>query len=116
MPIFPNIKNERSVLYIDNLSEFVRLMIDNYESGVFFPQNREYMNTSYAIKALGKSQGKRIRLVRGLKFPLRVLSVMCGAVNKAFGSFTYDKALSEYKYDYCKKSFDESILEMYGDN
>ena len=61
-PIFPKVKNERSVLYIDNLSEFIKLMIDNGESGVFFPQNREYMNTSETVRLLGAAKGRRIRL------------------------------------------------------
>ena len=36
LPLFPNIKNERSVLYIENLASFVKLMIDNNENGTFF--------------------------------------------------------------------------------
>ena len=35
-PFFPNIKNQRSMLYIDNLCEFIRLIIDNAEAGIFF--------------------------------------------------------------------------------
>ena len=33
---FPYVKNERSMLYIGNLVEFVRLMIENEEQGIFF--------------------------------------------------------------------------------
>lgn len=35
LPIFPYVENERSMLYIGNLCEFVRLMIENNEHGVF---------------------------------------------------------------------------------
>ena len=35
-PIFPKIDNKRSMIYIDNLSEFVRLLIDDCSSGLFF--------------------------------------------------------------------------------
>ncbi len=35
LPFFPDIYNERSMLYIDNLCEFIRLMIYNEESGIF---------------------------------------------------------------------------------
>ena len=113
MPIFPYVKNERSVLYIDNLSEFVRLMIDNGESGIFFPQNKEYMNTSLAVKLLGEAQGKRVRLLRGLTPVLRVCGVFIGFVNKAFGNLTYDEKISEYEYEYRIKSFEDSIFEIY---
>ena len=114
LPIFPMVKNERSVLYVDNLSEFVRLMIENGESGIFFPQNKEYMNTSLAVKLLGEAQGRRVRLVRGFTLPLRLLGVFVGFVNKAFGNLTYDMEISEYKYEYRKKNFEESIFEIYG--
>src|SRR5690625_3200465 len=40
-PIFPDFNNQRSMLHIDNLCEFVKLIIDNKESGLFFPQNKE---------------------------------------------------------------------------
>ena len=114
LPVFPMVENERSVLYVDNLSEFVRLMIENGEAGVFFPQNREYMNTSLAVKLLGEAQGRRVRLLRGFTLPLRALGLFVGFVNKAFGNLTYDKNISEYKYEYRKKSFEESVFEMYG--
>ena len=41
IPFFPYVNNERSMLYVGNLVEFVRLMIENVESGVFYPQNKE---------------------------------------------------------------------------
>ena len=113
-PIFPMVKNERSVLYVDNLSEFVRLMIDNEESGIFFPQNSEYMNTSFAVKLLGEAKGKKIRLLRGFTLPLRMAAVFIGFINKAFGSFTYDKQMSEYKQEYRKVGFEQSISMVFG--
>lgn len=113
-PIFPKVKNERSVLYVDNLSEFVRLMIDNGESGVFFPQNREYMNTSEAVRMIGRAQGRRIRLLRGFTLPLRILGLFTGFVNKAFGNLTYGMEMSEYKEDYRKADFERSIAESCG--
>lgn len=113
-PIFPKVKNERSVLYVDNLSEFIRLMIDNGESGTFFPQNREYMNTSEAVRLLGAAKGRRIRLWRGFTLMLRMAGAVVGFVNKAFGSFTYDMGMSEYKEDYRKVRFEESIAIAYG--
>jgi nucleoside-diphosphate-sugar epimerase len=51
-PIFPQIDNKRSMIYIDNLSEFVKQLIDNQSGGLFFPQNAEYVNTSEMVTAL----------------------------------------------------------------
>jgi len=39
-PIFPNIENKRSMIYIDNLCEFIKRRIDSMDSGIFYPQNK----------------------------------------------------------------------------
>ena len=46
LPVFPYVANQRSMLYIENLTEFVRLLIDDEAAGIFCPQNNEYTNTS----------------------------------------------------------------------
>lgn len=100
LPFFPKVKNERSMLYIENLCEFVRLMIENEESGIFFPQNSEYSNTAELVKMIAAAHGKKIRLIGGFTWALKLLSLFTGLVNKAFGNLVYDKALSEYKQAY----------------
>uniref|UniRef100_UPI0025F131DF NAD-dependent epimerase/dehydratase family protein n=1 Tax=Ruminococcus sp. TaxID=41978 RepID=UPI0025F131DF len=69
MPVFPYVDNCRSMLYIENLMEFVRLMIENEERGTFWPQNAEYSNTSELVKMIGNAHGKRILLLRGCSVP-----------------------------------------------
>ena len=64
LKIFPYIKNQRSMLYIGNLVEFIRLMIVNQEEGIFFPQNKEYSNTSELVKMIGKENNKNIVLIK----------------------------------------------------
>lgn len=108
-PIFPYVKNKRSMLYIENLCEFVRLMVENDEQGTFWPQNAEYSNTSELVKMIAEAHGKKVILVKGFGWALKILSCMTGLVNKAFGNLSYDAALSQYKKDYHKVSFQESI-------
>ncbi|MBO5621322.1 MAG: NAD-dependent epimerase/dehydratase family protein, partial [Butyrivibrio sp.] len=100
LPIFPYVKNRRSMLYIENLCEFVRLMIKNNEQGIFWPQNREYSNTSEMVKMIGEAHGKKVRLIRGFEWALKLLGLFTGLVDKAFGNLYYDKALSVYKQNY----------------
>lgn len=109
MPLFPYVKNQRSMLYIENLMEFVRLMIVNEESGVFFPQNKEYSNTSEMVKIIGAAHGKKVRLVKGFTWVLKILSLFTGLVNKAFGNLVYEDKISEYKQEYRKFTLTESI-------
>lgn len=99
-PVFPYVKNERSMLYIGNLCEFVRLMIENEESGIFWPQNAEYSNTSELVKLIAEAHGKRVRLVKGFGWALKLLSHMTPIVNKAFGSLRYDMGMSGYLAEY----------------
>lgn len=111
LPLFPYVKNERSMLYIGNLIEFVRLMIENEEQGIFCPQNKEYSNTSEIVKEIAKANGKKIRLVKGFGWALKIMSHFTGLVNKAFGNLSYDMSFSEYKQDYSLLSLEESIRE-----
>ena len=109
LPLFPKVDNCRSMLYIGNLVEFVHLMIQNEENGVFFPQNAEYSNTSELVKAIAEAHGKHIVLVRGTTWALKLLSNTTGLVNKAFGSMAYEMSMSEYKRNYRLYSLEESI-------
>lgn len=114
LPVFPYVKNCRSMLYIENLMEFVRLMIENEERGTFWPQNAEYSNTSELVKMIGKAHGKRIVLLRGCSIPLKIVSIATGLVDKAFGNLAYDQKMSEYKEEYKKISLRDSIKATEG--
>lgn len=115
LKLFPYVKNERSMLFIDNLSEFVRLMILNEESGTFFPQNSEYTNTSEMVKKIAASHGKKLCLVNGFGWAVRLMGVFTGLVKKAFGSLTYAKDMSEYKTDYVTADLSESVRRTESD-
>ena len=113
-PVFPKLANERSMLYLENLAEFVRLLIDSGRGGIFFPQNTEYVTTAQMVRAIGEARGRRVYLWKLLNPFVRLAGRMPGKigrlVNKAFGSLTVDKALSTRDFDgYCKFSFEESI-------
>lgn len=109
MPVFPKVSNQRSMLYIENLMEFVRLMVENEEEGTFWPQNGEYSNTAELVKLIAQAHGEKIALVPGFGWALKLMSHVTGLVNKAFGSLSYDMQMSEYKQDYRVCSLAESI-------
>lgn len=111
LPVFPYIKNERSMLYVENLCEFVRLMVVNDEHGIFHPQNSEYSNTTDLVKMIAKAHGKKIFIIKGFGWALKVMSHITGVVNKAFGSMSYDMSISEYKEDYRVYGLEESIIK-----
>lgn len=110
LPVFPAIKNQRSMLYIGNLMEFVRLMIENEEQGIFWPQNAEYSNTTELVKLIAQTHGKNIITIPGLFWLLKLLSYVNGMVNKAFGSLSYEQSISTYSQEYRISSLRESII------
>jgi UDP-glucose 4-epimerase len=115
-PIFPYVKNERSMLYVENLCEFVRLMIENEEQGIFWPQNAEYSNTSELIQMIAEVYGKKVRLIKGFCWCLKLMSHLTGLVNKAFGNLGYEMNLSEYKENYRVYDLTESIKRTEAEN
>lgn len=110
LPVFPKIENRRSMLYIGHLTEFLRLLIENRDSGIFWPQNREYTCTSNMVSTIAKAHGKRLCLIPGFSWSLKLLTPFTGLVNKAFGNLVYDQTLSEYKDEYRPCSLEETIL------
>jgi nucleoside-diphosphate-sugar epimerase len=109
LPIFPNIDNERSMLHIDNLCEFIKLMIDNEESGLFFPQNKEYVKTSEMVRLISEVHGKKIVLTKVFN-PILKLMFGVGVVNKVFGNLVYEQSMSDYdKANYRIRDLYESI-------
>jgi len=109
LPVFPQVANQRSMLYIDHLTEFVRLMVENEEEGIFWPQNDAYSNTTQLVQTIAAAHGKKICIIPGLTWALKLLSHVTGLVNKAFGSLCYDLSLSAYRDEYRHTSLEESI-------
>lgn len=114
LPFFPDVKNQRSMLYVENLCKFVSLMIENEESGVFFPQNKEYVRTSEMVKLIAEAHGKRVLLVKGFNPFLKLLGRTGGKlgsmVNKAFGNMVYAREMSMYKNAYWECGMNESVF------
>lgn len=95
LPIFPDVKNERSMLHIDKLSEFIKERIDAQDSGVFFPQNDQYVRTSHMVRDIAQENGKKIYLFSYMNWAIRLLGYVPGKIgrltNKAFGNLVYER-------------------------
>lgn len=109
LPVFPKVNNQRSMLYIENLCEFIRLIIRNNDRGIYFPQNKEYASTTEIVKMINPE----IKVMGILNLGVLIGSKISGKVsrlcNKAFGSIVYDKSMSSYKNVYNRYSLTESI-------
>lgn len=111
LPIFPAIYNQRSMLHIDNLCEFLRLIIEHEESGLFFPQNREYVTTSEMVRLIAEVNGKKIKLVKVFNLILMIIGRKLGIINKVFGNLVYEQSMSQYnKGNYQIRDLRQSIM------
>jgi len=106
-PIFPKINNKRSMIYIDNLLEFIKVLIDSNRGGLFFPQNAEYVNTSEMVRLIAKAHGKCVIMTKLFNPIIKVLNL--STINKVFGDLVYDMSMSDYESNYRVCSFVESI-------
>lgn len=99
LPVFPDIQNERSMLFVGNLCFFIKKCIDEEKSGIFFPQNSEYVRTSEMVREIAKDNNRNIRLTNLLNPFVKVASYIPGKIglliNKAFGNIIYEKNDSE---------------------
>lgn len=118
LPFFPNVRNQRSMIYIENLCEFLRQCIEEGRGGLYFPQNPAYTSTSQMVREIAAAHGKKLLLLKVLNPLVALASRMPGRVgvlaNKAFGSLTYDREMSGDMEAYCLYSLEESIRRTEG--
>lgn len=99
LPLFPDVKNERSMLHIDNLCEFLRMLIEDGGNGVYFPQNQEYVRTSTLVREIARVTGHKIWVSKILNPVVwiagKIPGKISGLANKAFGNSVYEKSMSQ---------------------
>ena len=116
---FPKVDNKRSMLYIDNLNAFIKLVIDSNLAGTFHPQNEKLVNTSEMVAEIGRVHKRRIYLVSGFNSMLTMLGKNSGILKKIFGNLSYDETVVGYpgsiydtvRLEYQEKDFVRSLEE-----
>ena len=111
-PLFPAWHNKRSMLYIDNLAEFVKQAILRELSGTFYPQNRELADTVEIIRYFAKANGHKVWITSLLNPFVWLGSFILQPINKMFATYYYDPEMSQMDFDYQLVSFEESLKQM----
>lgn len=111
-PIFPCWHNKRSMLYIDNLAEFVKQAVLRELSGTYYPQNRELADTVEIIRFFAKAAGHRIWITKLLNPFVWLGSFVLQPLNKMFATYYYDPEMSKMDFDYQLVSFEESLKKV----
>jgi UDP-glucose 4-epimerase len=108
--IAPDITNERSMIYIDNLSEFVRVSIDSELSGVYCPHDVEPVCTAEMMGRIASNHGRRLRRSKFLGAIVKVMAELVPQLRKAFGNLTCSRELSVVPHEeYCVFGAEEAI-------
>ena len=117
LPVFPYAYNDdrQSMLYIDNLSNLVRLIIENSAGGIFHPQDDFIPSTNDLVKAISSALNKKSRTSKFLGFFVKIFSFL-GVVKKLYGGVSYEHTLSDsFDNVYRIVSFKEGINRTFCD-
>lgn len=92
-PVFPAVQNRRSMIFIDNLCDYIEWVIREDVTGVQIPQNKDYVCTSEMVRLIAGQHGKKIHFVKIPQFLIKVTPL--STVKKVFGSLICDCKLEK---------------------
>ena len=80
------------MIFVQNLAEFVKRVIDKQAGGLYFPQDTEYVKTTHMVRKIAENNHSDIKMIRlfnpfveiSLRFRIPIFE-------KVFGSLTYEK-------------------------
>ncbi len=111
LPVIPAAYTDvkQSILYIDNLCEFIRLTIEQKRHGVFMPQDEKAVSAVEITSSIARSLGKKPRTSYLLGLAVRLGSFL-SLIKKAYGGVEYDMNLSHIDgMDYVVVPFEEAM-------
>ena len=109
-PVFPVVNNRRSMISVKNLCAFVRMVIDHQRSGVFFPQNRETVNTTVMARIMAETLQRRVFFSRLAGLGIKLLIPVFPMARKAFSTLVY-KDCEDFDFCYCVEDTQTSLRE-----
>lgn len=108
-PIFPKINNKRSMIYIDNLTELVKILIDNDLGGTFHPQNQTFIDVSELVYFINLANHSSVYMTKVFNYFIKLLNIKI--IKKVFGSLFYKKDISSLHLGYNIVNFKQSIID-----
>ena len=110
-PIIPTIKNKRSTIFIDNLTELLTITIEKSVAGIICPQNSDYACTSAMMEEIAVVLSKRRLRLSAVNVLIKLFVQICPPLQKAFGNLYYSSETSAppLMQDYNVVGFTDSI-------
>lgn len=100
---------KQSMLYVDNLCELIRLIIESESSGCFMPQDREPVSAVELMTVIADTVGLKKRTSRLLGIGIYLLSFL-PIIKKAYGGIAYSEKMTSYfENQYVVVPFEQGI-------
>jgi UDP-glucose 4-epimerase len=107
-PVFPVVENRRSMISVRNLCAFVHMVIEKGCSGVFFPQNKEYANTTQMAIIMADTLNRRVIFSKGAGIATKMLIPVFTMARKAFSTLIYQDC-EQFDFCYCQEDMESSV-------
>ena len=92
LPIFPNLNNSRSALYIKHLEQFIDGIIKYKMTGIYHPKDKFDFNTTKVITEIRKNNNKNTALLPVPKATYPIFNNI-NVIAKMYGNLVYGKSL-----------------------
>jgi UDP-glucose 4-epimerase len=94
--IAPKYENRRGMIYVHNLCELIKLLVENSGAGIFHPQDTDFLPTYELARLIGEKRGVKVFCLRApfLKTAAKIMPDL----KKAFGSLSYAPELTVCPY------------------
>lgn len=113
LPIFPKFDNHRSMIYVENLAELIRLIVLRGDRGTFQPQDAFDQSVTAIVEQICAAHHKHMCFTSVFN-PLVRLAGRGGIVRRAFGDMVYAQSMSEYPENYRIVGFEEAVRRTEG--
>jgi len=114
-PVFPALRNSRSMIFSEDLALLICALIEKGLGGVFCPQNKQPVCTANLAWEMGQAAGRPVRLTRLLNPAARLTARLLPAADKLWGSLIYAPELSVIPgIDYQVSGLRESVFKSIG--
>ena len=112
VPVFPAWHNQRSMIHVNNLAEFIKQIILRDMSGTFYPQNKDYSDTVELIRYFAKKYNHKVWITSLLNPFVWLGGFFLKPVCKMFASSYYEQEMSDYGFDYQVVKFEDSLKDV----
>lgn len=106
----PLIKNRKSMIYIENLCEFVFQLWRTRLEGIFLPQDLPIRSTFDMCVYIAEANDSRLIKLSCFNFLIKFISIFSRKLRVSFGNEHYAEMASKMDFEYTLTGFRESIL------